>query len=98
MTSIAGASSAYGTVPPAKRARERRRAGLATGSTASPTGFAECSDTWVVSGVQDLRDLLARLVRELLRLTRLAENCGERVLQHVRALDVGPVRRRRHEP
>src|SRR5881394_2074439 len=45
MTTIAGASSRYGTEPPATRARERRRAGLAADSTAIATDSAGCSDT-----------------------------------------------------
>src|SRR5436190_16816430 len=100
MTTIAGASSTYGTEEPARRARERRRAGLAAGSTANATDSPGCSDTGRESslGVEDARDLLARLVREVLRLAGVPQDRGEHVLQHVLALDVGPVRGRRHEP
>ena len=70
------------------RPARRRRAGLA----------AHVRGRELTTCVEDLRDLLARLRRERLRLAGLRRIAAEHVLEHVRALDVRPVRGRRHEP
>src|SRR5829696_7364096 len=100
---MVGSISAYGVSPRATRTRERgrRRADLAIGSTAwgaDSTGTLTGGDGLLRLRVQDRGDLRARAGGELLRLTGVAEDAAEHVLEDVRALDVRPVGRHGDEP
>src|SRR5919202_4767866 len=98
MTAAVGAISAYGAsaCPTRRRERRGRRRELrgmsvsATATVSAPSG--------VELAVQDLLDLLVRALRGRLHGLLAAVDLAEHVLQHVRILDVHPVRRRRDEP